>query len=127
MYQQVSSYTNMMAEKFLHESPENLMVMLYEGMITRIRRGREFYKAGQLVRARESSMQASRIASALMDNLNFEEGGETVRNLERLYAYVISEVSASCISQDPSPHYQNILSVLETLCGSWKELSGRSK
>ncbi len=123
----ISTYQKVMTENLMNATPEKLMVMLYEGMITRIKQAQEQIKIGQKLRFKESLIKAMRIADALMENLNKEQGGETVENLEKLYAFMISEISQASLVKDPeASSLDPTLNILETLCTSWKKLAERS-
>lgn len=122
----ISSYQKVMSDQILNTRPELLMVMLYDGMITRLVRAQELYQqGGQTIRFKEAVSRTIKIADALMENLNLEEGGEVAQNLERLYAYVISELSQGIFFEDPLPVIENILSILKTLQESWQKLASK--
>lgn len=126
MSQYVNSYRKVMAERIATAKPETLMVMLYEGAVTRIKQAKERFGAEQKFPARESVLRAMRIVDALMEHLNLETGGETAQNLERLFLYVVSELSTAARSeQAPDDSLDNALLVLEPLCASWRELAAR--
>lgn len=122
----VNSYRKNMEGSIQGARPEQLMVMLYEGMIARIRQSQERFQVGQKIRAKEAATRAMKIADALMENLNMEEGGEAAKNLENLYFFIISELSKSCRTEDPLPHLDNSLRVIQTLYDGWKQLSERT-
>ncbi len=99
------------------------MVMLYEGMVTRIKQAKERFGAGQKVKAHESAIRAMKIADALMENLNMEEGGAVADNLEKIYFFIISQLSKSIRSDDPSPYWDSVLKVLGPLVEGWQRLA----
>ncbi len=123
MTQPFTSYQNALADKIGSTPPEGLIVMLYEGMQTRIKQAKERFAAQQPTAAREALIRAMKIADAMMDNLNFETGGETAKNLERLYAYIISELSEATRSDDPTPMLDNTLKVIAPLLEGWRGLA----
>ena len=118
-----SSYQQSMSDKITSSSPEELIVMLYDGMVSKIRQAKERFEAGQEVRAKESVIKAMKIADALMENLNFEEGGETAKNLEKLYYFVIHELAEANRANQPQPKLENALRVIEPLHEGWKALA----
>ncbi|MBF0492326.1 MAG: flagellar export chaperone FliS [Deltaproteobacteria bacterium] len=122
----LASYQNVLRDRILSAKPEMLMVMLYEGMITRVKQAQEYFRTAQTIRCKEAAIKAMNIASALMDHLNLEEGGEPAKNLERLYAYIVSELVQSTRVSDPSKHFLNVLSVLSPLHESWQKLAERN-
>lgn len=122
----LGSYQKVMADRFSQTKTESLMVLLYEGMITKIKQSRERFEAGQVIPAKESAVRAMKIANALMDNLNFEEGGETAQNLEKLYFYIITELSYVSRGEKPDLHLANAQQILETLLRGWKTLEEKA-
>lgn len=120
------SYRKTMTDKIVNARPEDLMVMLYDAMITRMKQAQDRFQAGQTVRAKESTVRAMKIADALMENLNLEEGGETAQNLEKLYYFIINELSIACRGEDPVAHLDNALKVMQTLHEGWRGLAEKS-
>lgn len=119
------SYQKTMVDRLADASAEHLMVMLYDGMISKVKQAQERFKSGQVAGAKESVMRAMKIADALMENLNMEEGGDVAKNLELLYHYIIAELSSANRLSEPSDHLNNALSVLDTLQNSWKRLEDK--
>lgn len=117
-----NSYQKTMAERISLSKPETLMVMLYDGMITRLKQAKERFGAKQELKAKEAITRVMRIADALMDNLNHEDGGETAAKLEQLYFYVITELAQANREKEPMSHIENACRVLEILQQSWKQL-----
>lgn len=122
----LSAYQQTMGNQLETASVEELMVKLYEGMITKIMQAKERFDQGEKTRYKECLVRAMRIADALADNLNLEEGGETAKNLERLYSFVISELSESLRDEAPHQKLDGVQSVLEILLNSWKEMAQRN-
>lgn len=126
MYQPINQYAHTMTnDRILNARPEDLIIMLYEGMITKTLQAKERFMAGQTIRAQESTINAMRIADALMENVNLEQGGETAKNLESLYLFIVTEFSKANRSKEPIPHLENCIRVLEPLLQSWKDLKAR--
>lgn len=123
MYPSLQNYQKTLEEKIATATPENLMVMLYEGMVTRIKQAKERFSAGQKVKAHESAIRAMKIADALMENLNMEEGGDVADNLEKIYFFIISQLSKSIRSEDPLSYWDSVLKVLAPLVEGWQKLA----
>lgn len=123
MYQPWQTYKDTMAERILSAGPEQLLAMLYEGMITKVKQARERFQAKQEIPARESLIRAMRIADTLMDHLDMDKGGETAKNLEQLYAFIVSSLSKASMEDDPEPHMHHALRVLEPLHQAWQQLA----
>jgi flagellar protein FliS len=118
-------YQRTMADKIYNASPEALIVMLYEGMVTKIKQAKERHHAGHVAKSKEAIIRSMRIADALMENINFKDGGQTAQDLELLYFYIISQLSGASMKDDPLPMLDNALRVVETLLEGWKQLQGK--
>ena len=123
MYPSLQNYQKTLEEKIASSTPENLMVMLYEGMVTRIKQAKERFNAGQKVKAHESAIRAMKIADALMENLNMDAGGEVADNLEKIYFFIISQLSKSIRSEEPLSYWDSVLKVLAPLVEGWQKLA----
>ncbi len=121
----LGSYQNTMKERILDTRHETLMVMLYDGMVTRVKQAKERFESKQDVKAKESVIQTMRIADALMDNINFDEGGDTAHMLEKLYFYIITELGEANRGKEPITHLNQALKVLEILLDAWKQLESK--
>lgn len=126
MYPQLQSYQNSLATRIQNSKPEQLMAMLYEGMITRIKQSKEWYTQHEAWKARESIFKAMRIADALMDHVNLETGGEAAKNLERLLLFIINELAAANKFDTTSAHLDNALRVIAPLHECWATMAERA-
>jgi len=122
MYNNLSGYQNTVKNKIENSSHETLMVMLFDGMITRVKQAMERLNAGQEVAAKACMVRAMKIADALMDSLNTDVENETVTNIENLYYFIISEINQASHNNEPMTHLQNALKVLEILFEGWSSL-----
>lgn len=121
----LNGYQNIIQNKITSAKHETLMVMLYDGMITRLKQAKERIDSGLEVKAKDCIIRAMRIADALMDSLNMDEGGNVATDLERLYYFVISELSQANKGIDANLHIDNALKILEVLLDGWKQLEER--
>lgn len=121
----LNGYQNIIQNKITSAKHETLMVMLYDGMITRLKQAKERIESGYEVKAKDCIIRAMRIADALMDSLNMEEGGTTASDLERLYYFIISELSMASKGINANSHIDNALKILEVLLDGWKQLEER--
>lgn len=119
-------YQKTLSEKINISRPETLVVMLYEGMITKIAQARERIELGQTVKSKECIIRAMKIADALMEHLNLEEGGEVAQQLEKLYYFIISELAQANRDLEPLIHLDNARKVIDTLLAGWKSLEKRA-
>ena len=56
MSQNYQNYQKTMAERIHHSKPEEIMVMLYDGMVTRLKQAKERWEAGQKIKFKEQAM-----------------------------------------------------------------------
>jgi flagellar protein FliS len=68
-------------------TPEQILIMLYEGAIRFLSQSKRALEAGQLEKAHNQNIKAQRIITELMTSLDLEIGGEMAMNLYRLYDY----------------------------------------
>lgn len=121
----VSSYQNTIVTSVSSNKPETLMVMIFEGMINKVKQAEELHASGNLAAARASIVRAMKIADALQESLNFEEGGEAAKNLERLYDYILSELAIANRSDNPIIPLKHVICILEPLLSSFKQMQAQ--
>lgn len=97
-------------------SPEQLLVMLYDGAIRFTRQAHEAMLAGERVKKLESISRAMAIITEFANTLDHEIGGEIAANLDALYNYMIRELTNANLKNDPEP-----LTVVENLLVDLRE------
>lgn len=122
MYNNLNGYQNIVKNKIESARHETLMVMLYDGMITRIKQARERFEAGQDLNAKSCIVRTMKIADALLDSLNMDENNPTAKDLESLYYFVINELNLANKGEEVMVHLDNAQKVLEILRDGWKKL-----
>ncbi len=102
-------------------SPVQLVVMLYDRAISLSRQSLLQMEKGK---AKEKGMSLNRvieILSELQRALNLEEGGTVAQNLDDLYTFLMKQVTAANLRNDPQP-ISIVLNVLEELREGWREV-----
>ena len=94
-------------------SPEQLLIMLYDGAIRFVRQASEAMVAGERVRKLESISKALGIVSELANTLDHEVGGEIAENLDALYHFMIRELTQANLKNDA----EKLKVVEDMLCG----------
>jgi flagellar protein FliS len=94
-------------------SPEQLLIMLYDGAIRFVRQAAEAMAAGERVRKLESISKALGIVSELANTLDHEVGGEIAENLDALYHFMIRELTQANLKNDA----EKLRVVEDLLCG----------
>lgn len=95
-------------------SPYELVLMLFDGLIDELARARGHIEAKRYQQKGKSLEKCMNILNGLNGALDFEGGGEVVKELSRLYEYCInrlSEVSVS-LSLEGLDEVVNLLGVL---------------
>lgn len=95
-------------------SPEQILVMLYDGAIRFVCQGREAMAQGQIAKKSEVIGRAVAIVTELSNTLDHEIGGEVAENLDALYNFMARELTRANLKNDPQPldAVENILSEL---------------
>jgi flagellar secretion chaperone FliS len=105
--------------KVLGSSPEQLVVLLYDHLLSCLRRAALHVRSDD-TEGRISSLElASDVVFELLSALDVEAGGELARKLGALYAWFISEISA--ISREPDPaRLERLTTIVVSLHESWE-------
>lgn len=92
-----------------------LVIMMYEGAIAAIRAARKHLDGGNLSRKGTYINRAGSIVAELQSVLDMDKGGEISRNLDRLYAYVIEQLTEANIENNPAKLAvaERVLSILK--------------
>ncbi|MFQ3586429.1 MAG: flagellar export chaperone FliS [Fimbriimonadaceae bacterium] len=99
-------------------SPLELVIMLYDGALKSMAAGREAVVAGELEKQNEHLQKAQRIVFELMSCLDMGRGGEVASNLLALYGYVINELVAGNVNDDPAA-VDRAMQVMADLRDGW--------
>lgn len=102
-------------------SPVGLIVMLYEGAISALRKAqaeigkRNFIEKGMYIG------KGLDIINGLDTVLNIEKGGDVSANLRELYAYMKHRLGVANLQCD-NAILDEVIGLLEELLGAWKQL-----
>ncbi len=103
-------------------SPEQLVVMLYQGAIRYLKQSVIEILKVDLVAKRQSVDRAVAIVQHLQSTLDMERGGEISVELDRLYSYVLSRILDGSIKLETAP-LEEAVKLLTTLLESWEEVA----
>jgi flagellar protein FliS len=101
-------------------NPEKILIMLYDGAINFTRIAIEKLEKGDVAGKGLYIGKAHAIVAELMETLNHEVGGDISRQLQRLYNYLIDELVAANIKNNPA-HLENAVRILTTMRETWVE------
>lgn len=83
-------------------SPGQLVVLLFDKCLVRIRRAQAAFAAGDIAARAEHVCAAMEMVGGLRGALDFEAGGDLSPQLDALYAYVLRELFAANREQAPA-------------------------
>lgn len=109
-------YNQYQSNQVTTASPEQLLIMMYDGAIRFVRRAADAMANGERVPKLESISKAIGIISELANTLDHEVGGEIAENLDALYHFMIRELTQANLKNDAGK-----LAVVEDLLSGLRE------
>lgn len=103
-------------------SPEKIIVMLYEKVVSDLRLAGRAIAAGDRIEMADKVNHSLRIVTELRTALNHEQGGEIATNLDALYDYLFHEHLQLLVDQDFA-HVENCIKIIEPLLDAWQQVS----
>ncbi|RMF44521.1 MAG: flagellar export chaperone FliS [Deltaproteobacteria bacterium] len=100
--------------------PEQILIMLYDAAIRHTVRAIEGLANQDIVAKAEGISKAMHIITTFSDTLDHQIGGEVAENLDALYNYMVRELSAANLHNDPAP-LKNVETMLRDLRVTWTE------
>lgn len=100
--------------------PGTILLMLYQGAIDFLRRAESAMERKDMAEKGLYINKTLAIVSELLESLNFEVGRDVARNLESLYLFMISHITAANVKNDPQLLVETI-QMLSTLKEGWTE------
>lgn len=101
-----------------------VLLMLYEGCIKFCKFAIEATKKKNLAEKGKYILKVQDIINELSVTLNHDVGGNVSRELERLYNFMIEQLTEANIKNDPKP-LETVLKLLETLHEGWVAAVGQ--
>ncbi|MDC7691974.1 flagellar export chaperone FliS [Vogesella indigofera] len=102
-------------------SPVGLIVMLYDGAITALRKAQIEIRNGNFIEKGRLLGKGLDIINGLDTVLNLEKGGEVTANLRDLYGYMKQRLGVANMKNDPAIIDEQIR-LLEDLVSAWRQL-----
>ena len=103
-----------------HADPVELIVMLYDGALSRLAQAMPRFRAGEFVYGGIAVGKAQAIVNELRKSLNMEAGGEIAANLDRLYAY-IHDLTARALVENSVEPLDEATRLLSEIREAWAE------
>lgn len=102
-------------------SPKDLVILLYEGCIKKIRLAELGLEENRLDLVNENLIKAQDIITELSNTLDMENGGEIAEGLDVLYDYLLSELYQANIHKDDEK-MEYVRDQMNELLKTWKEI-----
>ena len=106
-------------------SPVELVLLLTDGLLDELARARAHIVAKRFEAKAASIDKCVEIINGLSSSLDFEQGGETVANLARIYDFCASHLHGAGIKMDPAM-IDEVVRILGTIRQGWKEVQERN-
>ena len=107
-------------------SPVKLTLLLYDKEVFLLRQALVRLKEGEVAKKGEAILKATEILSELKAILNLEEGGEIAIQLDNLYTFMVQQLTAANLGNQPEP-ITGVLKIVEELREGWRELEQMEK
>jgi flagellar protein FliS len=109
-----------------HADPVQLIVMLYDGALSRLAQARQRFQAEEFAYGGIAVSKAQAIVNELRKSLNLEAGGEIAANLDRLYAY-IHDLTAQALTENRADPLDEATRLLSEIREAWAEVTKTGK
>jgi len=104
-------------------SPQQLIVMLYEGAELAVRMAIKHINDGDIPKKSAAISKANNIiVEGLQAALDPHQGGEIAQQLEALYVYMSQRLMLAHINNQTAP-LEEVLTLLRDLHGAWQQIS----
>jgi flagellar protein FliS len=117
---QASRYREM---EVLSASPGRLVVLLYDHLLTQLRRARLAMEQGDVERRAAALERASSAVQELMVTLDHEKGGEIAAQLGGLYGFLLGELIVLGGSRDVA-HLGRLIGIVSELRDAFATVTG---
>ncbi len=114
-------YNNYVDGKVNTTSKGSLLIMVYDSAIRNLKEAQVQMKAKDFSKKGEAVDIAFKAVSELLLSLNFDVGGDIATNLSKIYNFILRQISASNISNDPAK-LEVPIRILDDFRGTWLEV-----
>ncbi len=101
-----------------------LIVMLYDGAIRFLKKGRGKIYTGDMEGAHNYLVRSRQIVSELLATLRPEKAGEVGANLKRIYVYAHNRLVEANLRKDPEI-VEEVVQILSTLREGWTAMKNK--
>lgn len=121
-----SAATKYQQSQISQADPVQLIVLLYDGALSRIAQAKQRLGEGDAVYAGVAVSKAQAIIAQLRNSLNMEAGGEIAENLNLLYLY-LHELFVKVMRENKSEPLDEATVLLNELRAAWADLAKQVK
>ena len=106
----------------VHEAdPHQLIALMLEGAIQRLRMAEACIASGDLTRKAKAASEAGAIVDSLSGCLDFSQGGDIAARLEALYDYASRRIVAANAAND-AEGFGEVAGLLDDVFAAWKQI-----
>jgi len=105
------------------EKPEKLILMLYEGALKFTNFAKKAIERGDIEEKVKYIIKTSNIFIELINNLDYEKGGDVAYYLNGLYSHQLKLLAQANAENNPK-YLDDVMRVLKGLIEAWKEETG---
>ena len=109
-------------QEILTETPQGLVVKLYEAALRHCRAAETHHREGRIAQRGSAISRALAIVAELRCALDHDKGGEIARNLDSLYVFVNDRLLEAHVARRPEA-IGEAQQVLSELHGAWTEVA----
>jgi flagellar secretion chaperone FliS len=99
-------------------SPVELVLLLTDGLLDELARARAHIVARRYEQKAQSIDKCIQIINGLASSLDFDQGGQVVANLARLYEFCATRLQGAGVKLDPAM-VDEVIGVLSTIRQGW--------
>ncbi len=120
-----SSISHYKESQVTSASPEETVLMLYDGAIRFLRSAVEEIEKNNIVEKAKLIEKTVKILDYLQSCLDKEKGGDISTNLERLYEYSAVRLTEANLKNDVTK-LEEVIALLSTIRDGWKDICNKS-
>ncbi|ERM61550.1 flagellar export chaperone FliS [Vibrio cyclitrophicus] len=102
-------------------SPHKIVQMLMAGAIERLIQSKAAMQAGNIPVKGERLGKALDIIISLRSCLSMDDGGDIAKNLDQLYEFMITQISAANHKNDPQP-IDDVIDIIREIKSAWDQI-----
>ncbi|MGC9403216.1 MULTISPECIES: flagellar export chaperone FliS [Vibrio] len=102
-------------------SPHKIVQMLMAGAIERLIQGKAAMQQGNIPVKGERLGKALDIIISLRSCLSMSDGGDVAKNLDQLYEFMITQISAANHKNDPQP-IDDVIDIIREIKSAWDQI-----